>query len=283
MSDNSDILILRTVSEFRNWRKNVVGSVGFIPTMGYLHEGHRSLIDLARVQNDHVVVSIFVNPKQFGPNEDFNMYPRNEKYDLQLLQQAQVDIAFLPEVSEMYPPDFETHVSVLNLSRKLEGEKRPGHFDGVATVITKFFNIIQPDLVYFGQKDAQQVLIIKKMVKDLQFPVSIIVGETIREKDGLALSSRNIFLRKKEKEESIVLSQSLDLAQRLVMQGERNPEKIKKEMRELIKKTAGKIDYISIADIETLEELKMISKKILVSLAVYYGKTRLIDNCIFII
>ncbi len=282
MADSTDILIVKTIIEMRKWRTNVTGKIGFIPTMGYLHVGHLSLMSRARQENDLVVVSIFVNPKQFGPHEDFNKYPRDVNRDLEILRKAHVDVAFLPEVDEMYADGFETYVSATNLSRKLEGKRRAGHFDGVTTIVSKFFNIIQPQSSYFGQKDAQQVAIIKKMVSDLQFPIDIVVGDTIREKNGLALSSRNSFLNSKEKGEATVLSQSLLLAQELFQQGERNPKKVKKMMRLLIEKTKGTIDYISIADPKTLDELTIIDKEALVSLAVYYGKTRLIDNCILI-
>jgi pantoate--beta-alanine ligase len=280
MADHKDFLILKTVAEVREWRNNVQGSLGFIPTMGYLHVGHVSLINRAREENDYVVVSIFVNPKQFGPKKDFNKYPRDVTHDLHVLKDAKVDVLFLPDVDEMYPEGFETKVSVTQLSKKLEGAKRPGHFDGVTTVISKLFNIIQPTSAYFGQKDAQQVIIIKKMVFDLQFPVHINVGDTIRGENGLALSSRNVHLQQKEKEEAATLSESLLLAQKLFQQGERNPETIKNAMKQIIKKTTGLIDYISIANPRTLDELILIDKEALVSLAVYFGKTRLIDNCL---
>lgn len=274
------MFIAKTIAELRKWRRSVKGTVGFIPTMGYLHAGHLSLIDLARSENDYIVVSIFVNPKQFGPNEDFNKYPRDEKLDLELLTKAKVAVAFLPDIDEMYPSGFETQVTVANLSKKLEGISRPGHFDGVATVVSKLFNIVQPNRAYFGQKDAQQVQIIKKMVKDLQFPIAIVVGKTVRQKDGLALSSRNKFLDNHIKKEATIIFQSLQAAQDLVNKGTRNAEQIKQAMRKLIEKTSGTIDYISIADPQTLDEMTSLNKNALLSLAVYYGKTRLIDNCI---
>ncbi len=282
MADSTDIFIARTITEMRKWRTNAIGKIGFIPTMGYLHIGHLSLMSRAKQENDLVVVSIFVNPKQFGPHEDFNKYPRDVNRDLEILRKAHVDVAFLPEVDEMYPDGFETNISVTNLSRKLEGKIRPGHFDGVATIVSKLFNIIQPQHSYFGQKDAQQVAIIKKMVSDLQFPIDIVIGDTIREKNGLALSSRNVFLDNKQFTDSGILFQALSLAQELFQQGERNPKKIKKAMLQLIKKTNSTIDYVSIANPKTLEELTIIDKEALVSLAVYYGKIRLIDNCILI-
>jgi pantoate--beta-alanine ligase len=273
------MFIAKTIAEMRNWRQSSKGTVGFIPTMGYLHVGHISLVTLSQKENDFTVVSIFINPKQFGVTEDFSSYPRDTNRDLELLKKAGVAAVFLPDVSEMYPDGFETNVTVTKLSKKLEGEKRPGHFDGVATVVAKLFNIVQPDRAYFGQKDAQQVVVMKKMVDDLQFPVKIVVGDTIREDNGLALSSRNVYLTKKEHDESQVISQSLKLAQELFDKGELDVKKIKKAMEELINTTSGEIDYISIADPKTLDELAKVTDGSLISLAVYYGKTRLIDNC----
>ena len=274
------MLVAKTVAEIRTWRQNVRGKVGFIPTMGYLHDGHLSLIQQAKNENDLVVVSIFVNPKQFGPKEDFASYPRDTARDLQFLNDAKVDVVFLPELEEMYPAGFESKVSVTGLSKKLEGKRRPGHFDGVATIVSKLFNIVHPQKAYFGQKDAQQVVVMKKMVSDLQFPLSIIVGKTIREKDGLALSSRNVFLSDAERKQAAVLFQSLQFAQKLFSHGEFSALKIKNAMQKLIKTTEGKIDYISIADPESLKEVSSLKKGTIVSLAVYYGETRLIDNCI---
>jgi pantoate--beta-alanine ligase len=272
--------IVKTIDEMRSLRFKMPGKVGFIATMGYLHAGHVSLVELAKKETDHVVVSIFVNPKQFGPHEDFQSYPRDEERDIQLLEKAGVDILFLPAPDEMYPEEFETYVSVEELTTKLEGEKRPGHFRGVTTVVSKLFNIVQPDKAYFGQKDAQQVAVIKKMVSDLQFPVAITVGETVREPDGLAKSSRNVYLSEKERKEATVLFQSLQKAQSMFQSGEKDTEKIKRAMRELIQKTSGSSDYISIADPKKLTELSIAEKGAIVSLAVYFGKTRLIDNSI---
>ncbi len=264
----------------RTARKDMFGHIGFIPTMGYLHQGHISLVERAKKENDHVVVSIFVNPTQFGPHEDFIAYPRDEARDAKLLRESGVDILFLPTVAQMYPKGFETYVTLENSSQVLEGEKRPGHFRGVTTVVAKLFNITQPDAAYFGQKDAQQVVIIKKMVSDLQFPITIGVGETVREQDGLAKSSRNVYLSQKERKEAAVLFSSLQHAQKLFQKGEKNSEKIKNVMKELIQKTSGSIDYISIADPKTLRELNQIKKETVISLAVYFGKTRLIDNIV---
>lgn len=274
------MIVIKTIAEMRKWRTSVTGTVGFIPTMGYLHEGHVSLMNLAKDINDHVVVSIFVNPKQFGPQEDFNSYPRDTERDLTILKNATVSVAFLPGVEEIYPENFETIVSVSKLSKKLEGKRRPGHFDGVATIIAKLFNIIQPTRAYFGQKDAQQVIVMKKLVQDLAFPTDIIVGPTIRQKNGLALSSRNIFLSTQQKHDSVSLSESLQIAQKLFNEGVHESQKIKDAMKKIIENSGGVIDYISIADPETLDEISLVGKNTLVSLAVYYGKTRLIDNCI---
>jgi pantoate--beta-alanine ligase len=274
--------IVKTIQEMRKLWAAISGTVGFIPTMGYLHEGHISLIELAKKENDYVVVSIFVNPKQFGPDEDFKSYPRNEKSDVTLLEKAGVDVLFFPDANEMYPGGFATYVSVEKLSDILEGAKRPGHFTGVTTVLTKLFNIIQPTVAYFGQKDAQQVFIVKKMVSDLAFPVSIIVGETVREKDGLAKSSRNVYLNKNERKQAAILFQSLQKAQDMFQKGEKDTMKLKRAMEELIKTKDSKIDYISVADPETLEEEISSKKGSIVSLAVYFGKTRLIDNIILV-
>ena len=272
--------ILTSIRQMREFREKVNGSVGFIPTMGYLHKGHISLVKIAKKKDDCVIVSIFVNQKQFQPYEDFAAYPRDTEKDLQLLQEAGIDAVFLPDAEEIYPENYETYISVENLSEKLEGKSRPGHFKGVATVVSKLCNIIQPDHAYFGQKDAQQVVVMKKMVWDLQLPVQIIVGETIREKDGLALSSRNVYLSEKERKEAVVLFQSLQLAKGLVDKGENDSDKIKQAMKDLIDTTSGVIDYISVADPKMLDEVQIIEKNVLISLAVSFGKTRLIDNIV---
>ena len=274
------MIVIQTIPEMRKWRTSVTGTVGFIPTMGYLHVGHVSLMKLAQGANDHVVVSVFVNPKQFGPQEDFNSYPRNTEQDLKILENAGVSVAFLPAVKEIYPENFETIVSVTKLSKKLEGKKRPGHFDGVATIIIKLFNIIQPTRAYFGKKDAQQVIVMKKLVQDLAFPTDVVVGPTVRQKNGLALSSRNSYLSAQQKNDSSALYESLATAQKLFSEGQHEPEKIKNAMKKIIENSGGIIDYISIADAHNLEEVTSIGKNTLVSLAVYYGKTRLIDNCL---
>lgn len=254
-------------------------SVGFVPTMGALHEGHLSLIRKARKVNKIVVVSIFVNPSQFAPREDLKKYPRPIKKDLLLARKEKVDYVFYPSAKTMYPDNFLTYVFVSGLSETLCGKSRPGHFRGVATIVLKLFNIIQPDAAYFGQKDAQQAVIIKKMAKDLNIPVKIKVMPTIRDKDGLALSSRNIYLNKEERLSALVLSRSLNLAKLLIKGGASDAAKIISRMKQLIsQKKNASIDYVSIVDPESLQPLKKISGDYLIVLAIRIGKTRLIDN-----
>lgn len=256
-------------------------TIGFVPTMGALHKGHLSLIRQAHRENDIVVVSIFVNPAQFGAKEDFKHYPRPIKKDITLCKEEGVDFIFYPTASRMYPDGFRTYVDVEELSDCLCGESRPGHFKGVATVVTKLFNIVLPDVAYFGQKDAQQAVIIKKMLYDLNMPVKIKVLPTVREKDGLALSSRNVYLNERERKDAVVLFNSLNLARDLINRGVRDTAKIIGLMKQLIyKKKSAKIDYISIVDTDNLKPLKKISAKALVALAVWIGKMRLIDNMV---
>jgi len=271
--------VLSTITEFREVRKKLGGSVGFVPTMGYLHEGHLVLARRAREENKTVVVSIFVNPTQFGPSEDFARYPRDPERDLAMLEKEEVDLVFMPSVEEMYPEGFCSWVEVEKVTEKLEGAVRPGHFRGVTTVVAKLFNIVQPTRAYFGQKDAQQVVVIKRMVADLNMNLDIIVVPTHREPDGLAMSSRNIYLSPEERQVALVLWKSLNLAQQLWRQGERRAERVQQQMIALIQKEPlAKIDYVSIADPETLEEIAKLDRPALVSLAVRIGKTRLIDN-----
>jgi pantoate--beta-alanine ligase len=247
--------------------------------MGYLHEGHLVLVRQAKAENASVVVSIFVNPTQFGPHEDFNKYPRDPQRDLGMLEKEKADIVFMPSVAEMYPPDFHSWVEVGKVSERLEGASRPGHFRGVATVVAKLFDIVRPDRAYFGQKDAQQLLVIKKMVADLDMGLEVVAVPTVREGDGLAMSSRNIYLNPEERKQAVVLYQALGLAQRLYSEGEKDAKVIRQKMTELIKKQPlADIDYISIADAETLDELEKVKPPALVSLAVKFGRTRLIDN-----
>lgn len=273
--------VIKTIAHMRQFRKGVQGSVGFIPTMGFLHAGHLSLVTKAQQENDVVIISIFVNPKQFGPKDDFQTYPRDTDRDLALLETTGKEVVvFLPTPEEMYPDGYETSVNVDDITTRLEGKVRPGHFQGVATVVTKLFNITQPTRAYFGQKDVQQVVVMKKMVEDLNMPLEIIVCNTVREADGLAMSSRNVFLDDVNRKQAVVLSKALRLALGLFDEGEYNAEKIKNAMKKLIHTSSGVIDYISIANPKTLHEVKTIEKKALVSLAVRFGKTRLIDNII---
>lgn len=256
-------------------------SIGFVPTMGYLHEGHLSLVRESVKENDVTVVSIFVNPIQFGPGEDFNRYPRDIERDKKLLEKEGVDYLFFPSNEEMYPAGYKTFVEVNELGKKLCGKSRPGHFKGVTTVVLKLFNIVQPDRAYFGQKDAQQAIIIKKMVQDLNMDVEIVVMPIVREEDGLAMSSRNVYLDEDERKNATVLYRSLKEAEKLIKGGEKDAEKIKNRMREIVMSyPKAVIDYIEIVDTEELNPVNPIKGKVLIALAVYIGKARLIDNII---
>jgi len=253
--------------------------IGFVPTMGYLHEGHLSLVRLARKKGDVVVVSIFVNPLQFGPKEDYHIYPRDLERDLKLLEREKVDVVFVPEEEEMYPPGFQTYVEVEKLTKGLCGAFRPGHFRGVCTVVLKLFNIVQPDFAVFGKKDYQQLKVIERMVKDLNLDIEIIPHPTVRESDGLAMSSRNTYLNEEERRSAVSLYQSLKMAERLIFDGERDPESLKSLIKEYIEKFPHtRVQYVEIVDPETLEEVKEIKGPVLIALAVFVGKTRLIDN-----
>ena len=272
---------LKQMSGFSRQIKHRAKSLGLVPTMGALHAGHLGLIRKARKENDFVVVSIFVNPVQFGPKEDLKNYPRNLKHDEKLCKKAGVDAVFYPDAADMYPMGYKTYVEVEGFSDCLCGKSRPGHFKGVTTVVTKLFNILQPDTAYFGQKDAQQALIIKKMVADLNIPVKVKVMPTLREKDGLAMSSRNVHLNKQERKDALGLYQSLKLARTLFKKGVRDSNKVISVMKGLIvKKQTAKIDYVCVMDSQTLKPVKKIKNKCLVGLAVRVGKTRLIDNII---
>ena len=271
--------IAKTIADMKALRTKSLGSVGFVPTMGYLHQGHLALVKQSRAENSVVIASIFVNPTQFGPTEDFKSYPRDTERDLAMLEKEKTDIVFMPSAEEMYPEGFNSWVDVEKVTDRLEGSYRPGHFKGVATVVAKLFNIVEPARAYFGQKDAQQVLVIKKMVADLNMNLEVIVAPTVRESDGLAMSSRNVYLNPQERQASIVLFKALTLARNRREKGERNAETLRQEMTSLIsQEPLAKIEYVSIADAETLEELSEIDKPALVSLAVRIGKTRLIDN-----
>lgn len=256
--------------------------IGFVPTMGYLHEGHLSLIRRARKETEIVVVSIFVNPTQFGPNEDYKEYPRDLKRDKYLAKEVGTDIIFAPKVRDMYPSGYNTYVDVEQLTSGLCGAFRPGHFRGVTTVVTKLFNIVQPDIAYFGQKDAQQAIVIKRMVQDLNMGVRIKVLPIVREKDGLAMSSRNTYLTEEERRQAVTLYRSLQEAKNLIRAGERKASKVISRMQHMIMTGIDKvkIDYISIVDAEGLQPLRYLQGCVLIALAVWVGKTRLIDNII---
>ncbi|MCX7820607.1 MAG: pantoate--beta-alanine ligase [Brevinematales bacterium] len=256
--------------------------IGFVPTMGALHEGHLSLIREARKENDIVVVSIFVNPIQFGPNEDLNKYPRTFESDKKNLEREKVDFLFFPTPMEMYPEGFETYVNLKKLPYHLCGLSRPGHFEGVATVVAKLFNIVMPDNAYFGQKDYQQAKIIERMVLDLNFKINIKIMPIVREKDGLAMSSRNSYLTTEERKKALCLYQALQKAKEMIEKGEIKIDVIKKEMEKTIKEIApdANIDYIAIVHPDTLSELSVVEKRVVVALAVFIGSTRLIDNFI---
>jgi pantoate--beta-alanine ligase len=271
-----------TIAEFRAARQKLTGSVGLVPTMGFLHEGHLSLVGCAQADNDTVVVSIFVNPTQFGPNEDFATYPRDPERDLAMLRKAGVQAVFMPSVEHMYPPGFQTAIELGAVTEGLEGARRPGHFRGVATVVAKLFHIVQPTRAYFGQKDAQQVAVIRRMVTDLAMPLDVVVVPTLRAADGLALSSRNSYLTPEQREAAPVLYRALSAAQMLYNKGERDPDWLRATIRDVIgQEPLAHIDYVSVADYETLKELTAASASpILVSLAVRIGKTRLIDNVV---
>ncbi len=268
-----------TAEELRRQGKRI----GFVPTMGFLHEGHLSLVRLAKRNADAVVMSIFVNPSQFAPHEDFTKYPRSPERDSKNAESCGTDVLFMPEESEMYVQPHLTSVAVDHLSSVLEGKSRPTHFRGVATVVAKLFNIVRPHCAVFGQKDAQQVAVIRQLVKDLNFPVDIIVAPIVREADGLAMSSRNVYLSPVERAESTVLYRSLRRAEEMIIAGERNSGRIRSEMVAVISASrVARIDYVSVADAESLEEAEELKpgKRTLVSLAVFFGSTRLIDNII---
>lgn len=255
--------------------------LGFVPTMGYLHAGHISLVEAARRENSIVAVSIFVNPTQFGPNEDFSRYPRDPERDLVMLGDAGVDWVFTPSVGEMYPDGFSTYVEVRGVTQRLEGEMRPGHFLGVATVVAKLFNIVQPTRAYFGQKDAQQAAVLRKMVADLAFPLQMVVVPTLREPDGLAMSSRNVYLALDERQAAVCLHRALSAARAQWRAGERRGSALRATMQAVLSaEPLARPDYVSVADPITLEELddSGTATQALASLAVRIGKTRLIDN-----
>jgi pantoate--beta-alanine ligase len=260
-------------------RASLVEPVGLVPTMGYLHDGHLSLVRQARVDCASVITSIFVNPTQFGPQEDLEAYPRDIPRDLDLLSNAGVDLVWMPTVDVMYPDGFQTWVSVEEITSRLEGSQRPGHFRGVATVVTKLFNATAPQKAYFGQKDAQQAAVIRRMVQDLDMSVEIMICPIVREADGLAMSSRNVYLSAAERQAAPLLYRALQTARDAYNQGERSAECLRLIMQSVLAQSnLARTQYVSCADPETLQELDWINERALLSMAVYFGKTRLIDN-----
>ena len=273
------MMIVSTLEELRSARPILDEPLGLVPTMGYLHEGHLSLVRRAREECASVAVSIFVNPTQFGPNEDLAAYPRDMERDLGLLESLGVNLVWTPTPEIMYPNGYQTWVQVEALTKPLEGAQRPGHFRGVATVVAKLFNGVQPAKAYFGQKDAQQVAVIRRMARDLNFPLEIVVCPTVREPDGLAMSSRNAYLDPEQRQAATVLYRALSAAKGAFEAGERDAEKLRALMRETIAaEPLAEMQYVSCADYDTLEELDQITGKALLSMAVFVGKTRLIDN-----
>jgi pantoate--beta-alanine ligase len=274
--------VATTVAEMRELRRAMSGDVGLVPTMGYLHEGHLSLARAARAANAHVVASIFVNPTQFGPDEDFERYPRDAERDLSLLEREGVDVVFMPAVEEMYPDGASTFVDVSGpVTEVLEGAARPGHLRGVTTVVAKLFNIVEPARAYFGQKDAQQLVVVRKMARDLRMPVEVAGCPIVREPDGLAMSSRNAYLSPEERQAALSLSMALRRAEELFASGERDAERLRGAMRDVLgAEPLARVDYVSVADPDSLQELARVETSALASLAVRIGSTRLIDNTV---
>jgi len=255
-------------------------NIGLVPTMGFLHEGHLSLVRLARKKCDFMVVSVFVNPAQFGPKEDFRKYPRDLNRDLSLLRKEGVDLVFNPSGREMYPDGFRTFVEVIDWSKILCGASRPIHFRGVTTVVLKLLNIIEPDIAVFGRKDYQQAVIVRRMVKDLNLDANVVTGPIVREKDGLAISSRNIYLSAAQRHNAAVLNESLKWARQVYKKGLCDAKHVRTRMARMIRNKDGKIDYIAVVDKNTLEPVERMKRGTLIALAVYFGRTRLIDNCV---
>jgi pantoate--beta-alanine ligase len=273
------MLLLRTIAQAREWRAAGGGGVGLVPTMGALHAGHLSLVERARRDNPRVAASVFVNPTQFGPSEDLARYPRDLERDRALLAEARCDAIFAPEAAEMYPPGATTFVDVGPVATPLEGERRPGHFRGVATVVLKLFGILQPTRAYFGEKDAQQLAVIRRMARDLDLPVEIVGCPTVREPDGLALSSRNSYLTPQERLAAPVLYRALTAARELYGRGERRGDALRQAMRAtLATESLARADYVSVADPDSFRELEIADGPVLLALAVFVGRTRLIDN-----
>ena len=276
------MIIVSTLEELRLARSLLDNPLGLVPTMGYLHEGHLSLARQAREECQSVAVSIFVNPTQFGPTEDLSKYPRDLERDLKLLESVGVDLVWTPTPDIMYPPGYQTWVEVENLTRPLEGAQRPGHFRGVTTVVTKLFNAVQPQKAYFGQKDAQQAAVIRQMTSDLDFPVEIVVCPIVREPDGLAMSSRNVYLDPAQRQAATVLYRALQQAKAAYDKGEQDASKLRHMVQEAVaSEPLAQLQYVSCADYDTLQEMNWVGgRKALLSMAVFFGKTRLIDNLV---
>ena len=273
--------IIRSVQTMMKEVANVNKKIGFVPTMGFLHEGHLSLVKEAKQENDIVVMSIFVNPLQFGPNEDFEQYPRDEQQDAEVAEQHGVDILFLPTVEDMYPKKMGIKMTINQGTDVLCGRSRPGHFDGVITVLTKLFHIVQPDNAYFGLKDAQQFAVVNTLVKQLDFPVQLVGLPTVREGDGLAKSSRNVYLSEIERKEATSLYSGLKLGQKLIVDGIKNPATIITEVKKFISNnTSGKIDYIELLSFPNLKSITTINQQVILAVAVKFSNARLIDNII---
>ncbi|MCS7212954.1 MAG: pantoate--beta-alanine ligase [Candidatus Calescibacterium sp.] len=276
--------VIRKIDKMKQEIEKIRGkkkTIGFVPTMGYLHDGHVKLIREARNSSDKVVVSIFVNPTQFGPQEDYERYPRDEKRDLRICKNEKVDYVFIPTAKDMYPDDFETYVELSKTPNHLCGLSRPGHFKGVATVLVKLFNIVNPHISFFGLKDFQQTVVVQKLVKDLNIGTKIKTVETVRDKDGLALSSRNSYLSDEERIKALSIPRSLIIAKKEIENGETDAEKIKNKMKKSLEENGVKVDYVEIVDRNTLDELKEVRIPCAVAVAGFVGKTRLIDNIIF--
>jgi pantoate--beta-alanine ligase len=275
------LITVESISELREARELLPAPIGLVPTMGYLHEGHLSLVRRARSECTSVIVTIFVNPTQFGPSEDLDKYPRDVPADLNLLELSGADLVWVPTADILYPRDYQTWVIVENVTKTLEGAYRPGHFRGVTTIVAKLFNVVQPHNAYFGQKDAQQAAVIRRMVEDLNIQLDVIVCPTVREHDGLAMSSRNVYLKPEEREAAPVLSQALSEARAAYLEGERDAASLVHLVREKIEaEPLAKLQYVSCADPNSLEELEGPVDSALISVAAIFGNTRLIDNIV---
>jgi pantoate--beta-alanine ligase len=283
-SQIKNMKVINSPAEIQSYCRSVRAdgrTIGLVPTMGFFHEGHLSLMRRGRTENDVLVTSIFVNPTQFGPHEDYKTYPRDFRRDSEMAEKVGVDVIFAPSPEDMYPNGYATYVNVERMTEKMCGASRPVHFRGVTTIVAKLFNLIQPHKAYFGQKDAQQTVVIKRMVTDLNFDVEIVVLPTVREEDGLAMSSRNRYLNTEERQAALVLIKSLRMAETLVKSGQRSAAEVSRKMRDMIEaEPLAKIDYISIVHADTLEDADVAEGKALVALAVFIGKTRLIDNVV---